>query len=260
MGQLRRCVVLVMTLLCSPHSALAQQAVDVKPAPEAPSMGDAKPPTAADGQPSDLDQAQPSRLDQDDGKVGDRIFGILPNHTTVEGATHIRPVSTKEVFQMAAEDTFDKPVFPFVAFTSWLAGVQGEEKSWGRGPTPYVKRYATTFADDAVATFLTTAVMPSLLHQDPRYFQLGEGSAWHRAWYATTRSFVTRGRSGHRQINVSDISGNFIGAAAANLYHPAEDRVWSDTVARWGTQMMWDILSDDLKEFWPDIRRRVRKP
>ena len=95
----------------------------------------------------------------DTGKVGDRIFGVLPNYTTVEGAKRIEPVSSKQMFHMAAEDAFDKPVFPFVAFTTWLAQEQGEEASWGRGFRPYVKRYATTFSDDVIATFMTTAVI-----------------------------------------------------------------------------------------------------
>ena len=193
----------------------------------------------------------------DTGKVGDRIFGVLPNYTTVEGAKRIEPVSSKQMFHMAAEDAFDKPVFPFVAFTTWLAQEQGEEASWGRGFRPYMKRYATTFSDDVIATFMTTAVMPTLLHQDPRYFVLGVGGAWHRVAYAATRSFVTLDHSGHRQFNYSDVTGNAIAATAANLYHPVEDRSWSDTTARWGTQMMWDVLSDELKEFWPTIRHQV---
>src|SRR5712691_5443235 len=109
------------------------------------------------------------------------------------------------MFHMAAQDAFDPPVFPFVAFTTWLAQIEGEEASWGRGATAYGKRYATTFSDDVIATFLTTAVMTTLLHQDPRYFELGEGSAWHRAGYAATRSLVTLNRSGHSQFNYSDV-------------------------------------------------------
>jgi hypothetical protein len=111
-----------------------------------------------------------------------------------------------------------------------------------------------------VATFLTTGIMPTLLRQDPRYFELGEGSSWHRAAYAGTRSFVTLSRSGKHQFNYSDVTGNGIAAGLSNFYHPAEDRSWSNTLTRWGTQMMWDVLSDELKEFWPDIRRRIHKP
>ena len=226
--------ILAICLLCAAPAARAQDATSAEPSSTA-----------------DPDEA---------GKAGDRIFGLLPNHTTVEGAKVIQPVSTKEKFHMAVEDAFDKPVFPFVVFTTWVAQVQGDEASWGKGPAGFAKRYVTTFSDDAIATFLTTAIMPTVLHQDPRYFELGEGGAWHRTAYAATRSFVTLGRSGHSQFNYSDVTGNFIAAGISNLYHPAEDRSWSDTVTRWGTQMMWDVLSDELKEFWPDIRRRIRKP
>jgi hypothetical protein len=231
--------IVAVVFVCASHPGYAQQALD----------------------PQDSDGDPVVEASQDEtGTTGDRIFGVLPNHTTVEGATRIQPVFAKDVFHMAAEDAFDPPVFPFVAFTTWLAQAEGEESSWGRSPSAYAKRYATTFSDDAIATFMTTAVMPTLLHQDPRYFQLGEGSPLHRAEYAATRSFVTRGRSGHGQFNYSDVTGNFIAAAASNLYHPAEDRTWSGTLSRWGTQMMWDVLSSELKEFWPDIRRRIRKP
>ncbi len=245
---------LVISLLCASHAVNAQQAVAIQPAQQDSSKeAEPPPPTTSAGQSSETDR-------DDSGQTGDRIFGVLPNHTTVEGARHIQPVSTKEVFHMAAQDAFDPPVFPFVLFTSWLAQVQGEEASWGRSPAAYGKRYATTFSDDAIATFMTTAIMPTLLHQDPRYFQLSEGSPWHRAGYAATRSFVTLARSGNSQFNYSDVAGNAVAATVSNLYHPAEDRSWSGTLTRWGTQMMWHVLSDELQEFWPDIRRRVRKP
>jgi hypothetical protein len=107
---------------------------------------------------------------------------------------------------------------------------------------------------------MTTAVMPSIYHQDPRYFQLGDGKTWHRMTYAASRSFVTLGHKGQSQFNFSDVTGNFIAAGAANLYHPIEDRSWNDTTVRWGTQMMWDVLSDELKEFWPDIRDKLHRP
>lgn len=245
--------ILVMSLLCAVRAAGAQQPVTPQPAQQD-SSKDAAPPLSASGE-----QAPETNPDET-GKIGDRIFGVLPNYTTVEGAKRIQPVSTKQRFHMAAQDAFDPPVFPFVAVTTWLAQVQGEESSWGRGPEAYMKRYATTFSDDAIATFMTTGVMPTLLHQDPRYFVLGEGSRWRRVGYAATRSFVTLGRSGQSQFNYSDVAGNTIAAGLSNLYQPAEDRTWSDTLTRWGTQMMWDVLSDELKEFWPDIRRLIRKP
>jgi len=107
--------------------------------------------------------------------------------------------------------------------------------------------------------FLTTAIVSSLLGQDPRYFQSGEGRALHRVGYAASRSVVTRGASGRPQFNVSEIGGNGIAAEISNLYYPADSRSLSDVMTRWGMQVMWDTLSNELKEFWPDIRRKIHK-
>ncbi len=97
----------------------------------------------------------------------------------------------------------------------------------------------------------------SLLTQDPRYFVLGEGSILHRTGYALSRSVVTRTRAGRRAFNLSEIGGNAVAAGISNAYHPRGDRTWTDTASRWGMQVMWDTLTNELKEFWPDIRRKI---
>jgi hypothetical protein len=193
------------------------------------------------------------------GRKGDRLFGVLPNNGTVEGATKILPISNKEMFKIAAEDSFDPYVFPFVGATAGLAQLEGQEKEYGLNASGYGRRYAVALADNTIGNFLTTAIVPSIMHEDPRYFQLGEGGFWHRAGYAASRAFVTRTRSGRPQFNVAEIGGNGVGALISNLYYPSSDRTVSDTLTRWGTQVMWDLLADEMKEFWPDIRRRIHK-
>jgi hypothetical protein len=106
---------------------------------------------------------------------------------------------------------------------------------------------------------MTSAIMPTVLKQDPRYFVLGEGGVVHRAMYALSRSAVTRSRSGRPQFNASEIAGNGIGAGISNVYHPVADRTVSGTMYRWGTQVLWDTLTNEAKEFWPDIRQRLHK-
>jgi len=140
-------------------------------------------------------------------------------------------------------------VFPFVGVVAAL-GV-------GQGTTNYPRRYATALADNSIGNFMTTAVLPSLLHQDPRYFELGAGSVWHRAGYAASRSLVTRSRSGRAQFNVSEIGGNAIAAMISNAYYQPADRNALGVLTRWGSQVMWDTLSNELKEFWPDVRRKL---
>ncbi len=181
----------------------------------------------------------------------DRLFGVLPNYSTVEGVDHVPPVSAGDKFRMAGLTSFDPYVFPFVGVVARMSGAQGSMS--------YPRRYTTSLADNAIGNFLTSAVLPSALHQDPRYFELGHGSLWHRAGYALSRAVITRGGSGTSQFNASEVGGNLLAAGVSNLYYPAADRSVANTLTRWGTQVLWDTLSNELKEFWPDIRREIRK-
>jgi hypothetical protein len=183
------------------------------------------------------------------------MFGVVPNYSTVERNETVKPMDAKTAFRLTALGSFDPYVYPFVAFTAGLAELrQGSSNSQS-----YEKQYATSFADNTLGNFMTSAIMPTLLKQDPRYFVLGEGTIFHRAMYALSRSAVTRNRSGQRQFNASEIAGNGIGAGLSNAYHPSEDRTMSGTMYRWGTQILWDTLTNEAKEFWPDIRQHIHK-
>ena len=136
---------------------------------------------------------------------------------------------------------------------------ENTEPSYGQGLKGYAKRYGTSYADAGIATTMTTSVFPSLLRQDPRYFQLGKGSILHRSLYSLSRIFVTRGDSGNRQFNASEILGNLGAAGISNAYHPKDDRSIGNTLSVWGTDIMWDTTGNVAKEFWPDIRRHFFK-
>ena len=175
----------------------------------------------------------------------------MPNYATVEDAARIRPLSSTQKYRMAAAYAFDPFVYPFVGVSVAVGRGQGEHS--------YIQRSGLAFADNTLSSFITVAVVPSAFHQDPRYFQLGKGGAWRRAGYAVTRSVVARSDAGQTMFNVSEIGGNLLGAGVSNVYYPSSDRSVANTLTRWGMQVMWDTLSNELKEFWPDIRRRIRK-
>ncbi len=200
-----------------------------------------------------------SQSQEQDGKKNDRIFGVLPNYLTVEGAQETPPLTTKSKFKIAAKGSFDPYEYPIVGFFAAIAQARDQEKSWGQGAAGYGKRYGATFADQAIGNFMTGAVLPSLLRQDPRYFQLAKGGFFHRAGYALSRIFVTRTDSGGRQFNHSELAGNAVAAGISNAYRPSEDRSLANTLSTWGTQVAIDTIGNELKEFWPDIRRKLFK-
>ena len=191
-----------------------------------------------------------SRVYAADEAEADRMFGVLPNYTTVDGGS--APVlTTREAFRLATLSTFDPVIYPFVGATA-LVGQGSSDRS-------YNARYATAFADNSIGNFMTTAVMPSLLHQDSRYFRRGEGGVFSRLAYAASRSLVTRTRDGRAAFNVSEIGGSVAAAGLSNIYYSPSERTMSGTVSRWGAQVMWDTVANELKEFWPDIRHKLHK-
>jgi hypothetical protein len=137
--------------------------------------------------------------------------------------------------------------------------MENSEESYGQGAAGYGKRYGSTFADGTIENFLVGAIFPTLFRQDPRYFELGKGSFVHRTAYSVSRVFLTRSDSGKGQINFSEIVGAGVTAGISNAYHPAGDRTVRNTISVWGTQMGWDAVAFMVKEFWPDIRRKVHK-
>jgi hypothetical protein len=105
---------------------------------------------------------------------------------------------------------------------------------------------------------LTEGILPSLLHEDPRYFRLGEGTKKHRFGYALSRILVTRTNSGHNTFNIAEVGGNASAVALSNAWYP-DTRTASDNGQKLAIQLATDAFSNVLKEFWPDVKKRLQK-
>lgn len=189
----------------------------------------------------------------------DRLFWTLPNYLTIENAKHVPPLTAGQKFKLVTKDTFDPVVYPFIGFVAAIGQAANSEPAFGQGDVGYAKRYVSAFADNAIGNYMTGAALPSLLRQDPRYYQLGHGGFLHRVAYTLSRTFVTRTDSGNTQFNYSEIAGNAIAAGISNAYHPAQDRTAVSNIGVWWTQIGWDAAANLCKEFWPDIHRKFQK-
>ncbi len=190
----------------------------------------------------------------------DRLFYALPNFLTLESGDKVPPLTAKEKFQVVARGAFDPIQFAWYGFLSGISQAEDSEPGYDQGVEGYAKRYGSAFADGTIENFMTGAILPSLLHQDPRFFQSGKGGFWTRTKYAVTRIVVTRGDSGRSEFNFSEVFGSAASAAISTYsYHPSEDRTLSNTASVWGSQVGYDALTIVIKEFWPDIRRKLHK-
>lgn len=249
-------ILIAVAILGSP--ARAQQP-SPPPAPSSPAAQangtqDQKP----DQTPKKPDEAVgKSKLEQETGTVNDRLFDVLPNYGTVESSENLPPLRSGQKFRIATASVFDWAAYPFNGALAAVAQAKNDPSSWGQGWEAYGKRYGASFADNSIGTYMTVAVFPSLLHEDPRYFQVGKGSFSHRAFYAMNRLFVTRKDSGSLGFNYSESVGNAAAAALSNIYHPAQDRTASRNASTFGFLILYDGVANELKEFWPDIRRKL---
>lgn len=213
--------------------------------------------------PSSPDQSPKEVKDKSHGNNGtsnDRLFFTLPNFLTLENAGKIPPLTSGQKFRVVARSSFDYVEFPWYGFLAGISQAQNSEAGYGQGAAGYGKRFGAAFADGTIENFWTSAILPSVLHQDPRYFQRGKGGFWHRTGYAVSRIVITRSDSGSNQFNASEIFGSMIAAGISTYsYHPHEDRTLRNTASVWGSQVGYDALTFFVKEFWPDIRRKLRK-
>jgi hypothetical protein len=184
-----------------------------------------------------------------------RAFGVLPNYRTAEENAPFIPITTKQKFKIAAKDTFDWPSYILGGAFAGISQLTNSNPSFGQGFDGYAKRYGANVADQDIGNFMTEAIMPTLLHEDPRYFRKGSGPVGKRIVYAATRVLITKTDSGGTLFNFAEFVGNGSVAALGNLYYP-DAKGFSPTMQRMFTQIGTDAISQVLKEFWPDVKRR----
>jgi hypothetical protein len=152
-----------------------------------------------------------------------RILGILPNFY-VSYVPNAAPLTRKQKFKLASVVSRDPVTFFTTGVTAGIEQWQGDFSGYGQEFSGYAKRYAATYGDRLSSTFLGAALLPSLLHQDPRYFYRGHGRVIVRALYAISTVAVCKGDNGHWQPNFSNIGGNLGAAFISSLYYPSSDQ------------------------------------
>ena len=188
-----------------------------------------------------------------------RIFGVLPNYRTVEDSRPFSPITPKQKFAIAAKDSFDYPVYLISGAFAGLYQLDDQNPSYGQGLKGYGKRFGAAYGDQAIGNILAEGLLPTLLHEDPRYFRRGTGGKWSRTRYALTRVIVSRTDKGDWGFNYAEWLGNGAAAAISNLYYPSDTRDLKDNLEKWGVQVATDAFSNVLKEFWPDVKRKLHR-
>lgn len=201
--------------------------------------------------PADVTPTEPASA------VSKRLFGIIPDYQADQKTGVYVPLTTAEKFDIARDNSFDWPNFPLLAGYAIQSQVAAGGFSHNGGFKGFGEYYARGFGDNVIGSYVTEALLPALFHEDPRYFRIGTGTAWHRIFYASSRVFVTRTDNGGTRFFMSEVLGNVAVVAVTSLYYPASQTV-SQGAIRYTMQLGNDAITNVLTEFWPDIKHRLR--
>jgi hypothetical protein len=152
-----------------------------------------------------------------------RVFGVLPNFYVSYVADPV-PLAPKQKFEIAWKTLLDPATLIFVGGAAGIEQAQNHFKEYGQGAQGYGQRFGAGYADTVTSTLIGSALLPTLLKQDPRYFYKGTGSTRSRALYAVASSIICKGDNGHWQVSYSNILGSLAAGGISNLYYPAQDR------------------------------------
>jgi hypothetical protein len=177
-----------------------------------------------------------------------RLMGVIPNFYT-SYTFDAAPLTAKQKFLFAVHGTFDPVSMVGVAFGAGIEQATNAYAGYGQGAAGYGKRFAAKFADGRSSDFLTHAVFPSLLHQDPRYYYLGSGSVKARLMHAVGSAFFTRTDNGLTAPNYSYFLGDFGSAALSNLYYPRANRGAGLVLSNAAVGLAGRIGGNILREF-----------
>ncbi len=179
-----------------------------------------------------------------------RLMGVIPNFYT-SYVIDAAPLTAKQKFLFAARGTFDPVAMVGVGFGAGIEQATNSFSGYGQGAAGYAKRFAAKFADGRTSDVLTHAIFPSLLHQDPRYYYQGSGSAKSRVLHAVGSAFFTRTDTGLTAPNYSFLLGDLSSAALSNLYYPKANRganlVFTNAAVGLGGRMAGNILREFSK-------------
>lgn len=188
-----------------------------------------------------------------------RVMGVMATFNTTRNPDAV-PLTPGEKYKLFFKSATDPWPFLLAGVVSSLNQANNSPPEWGQGWGPYAQRYGAAYSDYFIGNFIGNAVLPSLLHEDPRYFQRGHGKVITRILWAAGSSFWAKRDNGTWGPNWGNVGGNFIGTAIARVYYPASERNVRDTLMDGLTVTYEGMPGAELIEFWPDmVRAHQRK-
>jgi hypothetical protein len=198
-------------------------------------------------------------------EVPKRIFWIIPNFmTTNDEPENHGPLTTKQKYNIAWHQFADQSAHFGNVLQAAISQAADGIPHYGQGWGAFGERFLAQEGDQFTGSFLIYGILPQVLHQDPRYFRKGKGSAWARIGYAASRVLIARNDKGATVFNAAQVFGQLGQAGISLSYYPQQDRDVRGLFLGWAVGQTYNVGWNQLKEFTPDLgaymkRRAQRK-
>lgn len=236
----------------------AQSPQQPNPASPANGSGQGSSSSQTPGQTTDGKSQQPTAADQLKAQEHQRVMGVMATFNTTSNKDAL-PLSSKQKFQLFFKSATDPWPFLLAGVVGGIGQANNDEPEWGQGTQGYAKRFGAAYSDYFIGNFLGNAVLTSMLHEDPRYFQKGTGKFSTRFLWAAASTVWCKRDNGTWGPNYANIGGNLLGTAIARAYYPATERTVADTLNDGFTVTYEGIVGAEVIEFWPDIVRHHKR-
>jgi hypothetical protein len=172
-------------------------------------------------------------------------------------ATTPKPLSTKQKFELFADQSIAPSRFVSSAFTAGIGQARDSLPGYGQGMSGYGKRFGSSMATAASSNFFGTFLLSSALHRDPRFFVSMHSGFGYRVGYAISRIVIGRTDDGRNGANWPGIFGPLMAESLANSYLPEQEQTAGNTFQRYGWRIGANTLGNVLREYWPMIFRSL---
>jgi hypothetical protein len=197
----------------------------------------------ANGVPIPLDRLQPHR-----------ILGFMPNFRSVSSGSKPHPPGWKYTFKVATHQSLDYSTFIFLGITSLSAEGINSHPVLGKGVGGAWAYTWRGFLDKTDGTYIGAWLLPSLLHEDTRYYAMGhERSVPVRVLYIVSRQGVTRTYGGRQTPNIAGLGGKVLTQIVSRQYYPTGATSFGVLATKFGYSAMRDVAFTSIREFYPDI-------
>lgn len=185
-----------------------------------------------------------------------RVLGFMPSFNTSYNSEAVS-LTRKQKFKLAFSQATDPFQFLIAGIAGGISEAEGSDRGYGGGPVGYLKRVGADYADSFDGAMIGNALLPSILHQDPRFFRRGYGSAKRRIFYALSTSFICKhDGTGKWEPNYSNMGGNLAAGAISTVYVPEDERGAGNVIEGFALVTIEGAGGAVLQEFWPDISRK----